>query len=243
MLLFSLATVNSRAQVIRDELTPERDKVFYELECGTNNLALKRVLTVGESTSIRKGRELLVGIDEQNDIIYEFQDIDAYSSLFFESAKFSIHDVNSDGTPELIIEIEPFESSNTIWIYQIDQDCQFSFVNSIIANKYSVESNELIIQTNAVCTYWDDYVNYGYLLGRLDNSLLDKVDFYELHNSKLVKVNSKHQKEMDARVENFKKFLELLAEQESKEDPETINAFKDEYSEVRERLEKVIKDY
>ena len=230
-------------QMLTDEHTAERDKIFYQLQCGNNKLSLKRILKKGKSFSIRKGREILVAIDDQGDIVYEFENIDGYSSLFLESAKFDIQDINSDGIKELIIEIEPFESSNMIWVYQFTKDCELSYIDLIIANAYEISNNELIIQTNAVCTYWDDYVEFESVLGRLNTSMLDKLDYYELVDSKFVNVNSRHTKEIEKRISGYKKFLELLTEQESKEDPSILRVHKHQYSGVRERLTKVIENY
>ena len=229
--------------VLTDEHTAERDKIFYQLQCGNNTLSLKRILKKGKSFSIRKGRETLVAIDNQGGIVYEFENIDGYSSLFLEAAKFDIQDINSDGIKELIIEIEPFESSNMIWVYQFTEGCQLSYIETIIANAYEISHDELIIQTNAVCTYWDDYVNFGHVFGQLNTSMLDKVDYYNLVDSKLVNVNSKHTNEIEKRISGYKKFLELLTKQESKEDPLILKVHKYQYSEVRERLTKVIENY
>ena len=215
-LLLIIGTFNCWAQVIIDERTPERDKVFYELECGLNNLILKRVLTIGESASIRKGRELLVGIDEQDNIIYKFEDIDNYSSLFFEGAKFNLHDINSDGTKELIIEIEPWESSNTVWIYQLKTGCKPQFVTSLTVDEYDIRSNELVTKKNAVCTYWDECIDYESIFGRIDFERLTRVDFYSLKDGKLINSNSEHRNTINERITDYKTVLGQLAELKSK---------------------------
>ena len=154
--LFIIGFLNSWAQVITDDMTTERVKIFYELECGSNNYFLKRILTNGESNSIRDGRELLAIIDEQENVIYEFEDIDNYSSLFFEVANFNLYDINSDGMKELIIEIYPHESSNIIWIYQFDRVCTPKFIASLTVDDYEVVSNKLVTKKNTICTYFGE---------------------------------------------------------------------------------------
>jgi hypothetical protein len=240
ILLFIIGTLNSWAQIITDDLTPERDKIFYELECGSNNYFLKRVLTIGESASIRKGRELLVIIDEQANVIFEFEDIDNYSSLFFEVAEFNLYDINSDGTKELIIEIFPWESSNIIWIYQIKIGCTPKFIASLTVDEFKIVSNKLVTKKNTICTYFGECLIYEDILGLIDFERLTRVDFYSLREGQLINSNFEHRKAINECISDYQIVLDQLAELKSKSE----DMFEREYiTEIEDRLKQIIEEY
>lgn len=238
--LFVIGFLNSWAQVITDDWTTERDKIFYELECGSNNYFLKRILTNGESTSIRDGRELLVIIDEQENVIYEFEDIDNYSSLFFEVANFNLYDINSDGMKELIIEVYPHESSNIIWIYQFDRVCTPNFIASLIVDDYEVVSNKLVTKKNTICTGFGECLIYEDILGLIDFERLTRVDFYTLREGQLINSNVEHRKAINECISDYQIVLGQLAELKSKSE----DMFEREnITEIENRLKQIIKEY
>lgn len=242
-LLLSLAIYISNSQILTDEYSNQRDGEFFRMSCGSTELILNRILKTGESVSIRKGREILVAVDEQKDLVYEFEDIDAYSSLFFESAKFKLTDINSDGVNELIVEIEPHESSNYIWIYELDSDCKFTFITNLQVDEYRIERNEIVARTHAVCKNWDDDANFGYVLRKIEFQKLKRLDFYRIQNSTLVNTNSEHSTEIETLIKEYQLVLNQIIEQESKEDPTILNVEKYSYQDVKTRLKEAIEGY
>ena len=238
-LFLIILTLDSTAQVITDSLSLERDVVFYKMKCGTTELSLKRVLIQGESASIRKGRELLVATNERGNIVYEFKDIDNYSSLYFEVASFNVLDINSDGSKELIIEIEPFESKNTVWIYQL-HGCEPEFIESLKVDEYEIRANELVTKKNAICSYWDECIEYASFLSRVDYEKLTRVDFYSIKNDHLINTNSEHQNTIDRCKDDYKIVIEQFEDLKSESEQEWE---REQITEMQNQLNKLIEDY
>ncbi|MCE7995224.1 MAG: hypothetical protein HEP71_24815 [Roseivirga sp.] len=238
--LFSL---QSRAQILTDEYSKERDIEFYKVNCDSNELTLKRVLKKGMGESNRNGREILVALNSHGNMIYEFEDIGAYSSLFFDSASFTMNDINSDSIPELIIEIEPFESANYIWVYELNPDCGFSFVSNLHVRDYKIQEGELVVNTMVVGGDWQDDVDSEYVLRQVEPTKLKKLDFYRLQNSKLINTNSEHRTEIQNLIKGYKEVLQQITEQESGETADTMDSEKYAYQAVKSQLKKAIENY
>ena len=206
----------SMAQFITDEYSEERDTIFYQVPCDTSQITLKRVMVALDSAqqpySIRKGRELLIATHDSGKVIKAFTEIGGYSTLYLDIAKFKMTDINGDGIQELIIEIHPLEASNTIWIYSMQTDCTFEFVDKLIAQKYSVKDSELVIIKNPVCDDWDDCIRYEYIFGQIDYDKLYKVNHYSLTGTNLVDTNEKHPSIIDERTIDYLTLISQLEE-------------------------------
>ena len=83
-------------------------------------------------------------------------------------------------------------------------------------DEYDIRSNELVIKKNAVCTYWDECIDYESIFGRIDFELLTRVDFYSLKDGKLINSNSEHRNTINERITDYKTVLGQLAELKSK---------------------------
>ncbi len=243
ILFFITVVIHGHSQIITDRYTPERDLEFYKLSCQNSDLSLKRVLTKGTSYSSRQGRELLIVTDSTDSILYEFKNISGYSSLFLDEAQFNILNNSKNDKKQLIIQIEPWEGTRTIWIYQIDSECKFYFKGSKVSDKYWIEDNHLVIETNAVCNDWQDCVNLESALYQIDNTLLKKIDYYEIRNTGLVNVNEMHKDVISQQKDKYRMVIQRINNLEEKGGPNLDKGLKSEYSTVKKRLLELIENY
>ena len=160
--------------------------------------------------------------------------------FFFESSDFKITDINSDGENELLIEIEPFESTNSVWIYELNANCSFNFINSKNIDSYEITNGELVVRSNAVCEYWDECLDFESIFGRVDYSRLYRLDFYQLKGSKLINNNIAHKKEIDNRIADYKIVVEQLKKLKSDAEFEWKKV---EILRMSDRLSQTIEDY
>lgn len=214
-------------QVIKDSLSDSRDVTFFNFDNNGKTISLGRILKKtegGKTFSVREGEEMLVSFID-GEISYHFEDIDGYSSLFLEDAIFKIQDLDNDGLNEIIIEIEPFESSNHIWIYTIQKNNVFKFIYVKELRSYEIISgNVLKIKTNPFCQEWGDCLYDMAFDKEIDFSKLLKVDFFRFEKNKFVNINHLYKCELDKlksdyefvlkQIENSNLIMDIPYEQE-----------------------------
>lgn len=203
----------ANGQIVKDSLSEIRDVTFFSFDNNGESISLGRILkntNENKSFSSRKGREILVSYIDNN-ISFQFDEIDSYSSLFLEDAIFKIHDLNNDGLNELIIEIEPFESSNHIWIYTIQKNNRFKFITVKELKSYEIISgNVLKIKTNPFCQDWGDCLYDMAFDKKIDFTKLLKVDFFRIKKNKFININHLYQCELNKLSSDYEFILNQL---------------------------------
>lgn len=232
-------------QVIKDSLSESRDVIFFSFDNNGKTISLGRILKKTENDevfSVRKGKEILVSYID-GEISYSFEEIDGYSSLFFEDANFKILDLDNDGLNELIIEIKPFESSNYIWIYSLGHENKFEFITTKQLISYKIiEENIIKIKTSLFCQEWGDCIYETLVFDKkIDFNKLIMLDFYCYENSKLIKINHSYEFEYEKLKSDYKFVLNQIEHSNllfsSKFEQEKLEKLKKDLKQVISNLE------
>ena len=235
-------------QVIKDSLSDSRDVIFFNFENDGKTISLGRILKKtegGETFSVREGKEMLVSYID-GEISYHFEEIDGYSSLFFEDANFELLDLDNDGANELIIEIEPFESSNYIWIYSLRPGNKFEFITKKQLISYKIiDENIMKIKTSLFCKEWGDCIYETLAFDKkIDFNKLIVLNFYCFEKSKLIKVNHSYQFEYKKLKSDYQYVLNQIEHSNllfsTKFEQEKLEKLKKELKEVMLFLQQVM---
>lgn len=201
-------------QVIKDSFSDIRDVTFFNFNNNGKSISLGRILKNtegGKIFSVREGKEILVSYID-GEISYYFEEIDGYSSLFFEEANFEILDLDNDGFKELIIEIEPFESYKNIWIYSLRPENKFEFITKKQLISYKIiDENIIKIKTSLFCKEWGDCIYETLTFDeKIDFNKLIELNFYCFEKSKLIKVNHLYQFEYEKLKSDYRNVLNQI---------------------------------
>ncbi len=203
IIVFLANIMIANSQILVDSLTQKRDIVLSKFNISNKEYRFKRVLIPSDKIySIRKGREILILIDEHDNIVFKFEEIDGYTSLYLEYAIFN--KIKIKNRELLVIETSPFESLNQIWFYEVLGNGKLKFIDVIQADEYKIINNEIYARVkNVICK---DFfcANYNFALQHIDSEELYTINFYILKDSILLNNNAKHKKFFIQRIEKFK---------------------------------------
>ena len=89
------------------------------------------------------------------------------------------------------IEINPFESNQAVWIYELS-NCKLKYFSTLKADNFYLKDSSFVVKNHALVTEWEDEADYilGYLYKDESYPLddLQLVTEYIIRNGKLVTV-------------------------------------------------------
>ena len=194
-------------KILTDLNSIKFESLIDSVICGEKTIKLKTVLIPlkeGEPKySVKEGRDLLVAILYDR-IIYEFTEIDGYSSLFLSDAKIEHVKIDEDEPTLVVFNIKPHESLRYIWLYQLI-NCDFRYIAELRADSMSIESNRLVIKNSLLYDNWDDMIQVDIVLSYLSHtdSSFD-IQYEHLYSKEIFKISNHKliQKERDSKLTN-----------------------------------------
>jgi hypothetical protein len=140
---------------LKDSLTNERDIVLLEKSVGNSKIrfrkAMKPLIQGEQPYSIREGREILLA-ELDGKIIYEFDKIDGYSSLFIDSSSLRAIELNKIPGFYLQITLYPHESLGHTWIYQFDS--KFRLLDHFRSDQIEIRDSIISVKNLALSDEW-----------------------------------------------------------------------------------------
>lgn len=189
-IILTFLGVNSLYAQLLDNHSTERDIIFEErkLYQTHDSLCFKRILIpLGENEnrySIRNGKEVLV-LANDDSIFQHFDEIDGYSSLFLDLAKFDFVDLNNDGLDDLVISIEPHEALQRCWVYK-NQNNKMKYLGVFPLVSYQLDNEILKIERYAIHDNWADWNDSENIVGLPS---LKWIDYFKIDSDSFINVN------------------------------------------------------